>query len=333
MDISKFKSKKFLSIAGLVLAILVFLVTFPIYGSNSEVGIWVTILMYIILTVSWVMFSGSTGYMSLAVAAFFGIGMYTAAFLYPKTPGPLVPLPAVIIIGGLVSFAFALLTGLVTLRLKGMYFAIFTFGFAVLLYHFMVYYELQIIGFRGQRLSPITNVTAFYILIIIVIVTLLAAYLIRRSRLGLAMQSIGESEEAAEHMGVNTTMVKVITFAISAFFMGAAGAALAPKWEYIDPSVAFNTFYSFMPVLMAVFGGMRELYGPVIGAAIFAYTERALRLRFPYYYMLSFGIALILIIIYLPGGLTGLVPTLKDKLGGVIARLRKGGQSEKHANT
>ncbi|HUW44558.1 MAG TPA: branched-chain amino acid ABC transporter permease [Dehalococcoidia bacterium] len=332
MDISKFTSKKFLLVAGLVLAILVFLVTFPTYGSNSEVGIWVTILMYIILTVSWVIFSGTTGYMSLAVAAFFGIGMYTAAFLYPKS-GPLLPLPAVIIMGGLVSFVFALLTGLVTLRLKGMYFAIFTFGFSVLLYHLMVYYELQIIGYRGQRLTPITNVTAFYILLIIMVLTLLAAYLIRRSRLGLAMQSIGESEDAAAHMGVNTTMVKVITFAISAFFMGAAGAALAPKWEYIDPSVAFNTFYSFMPVLMAVFGGMRELYGPVIGAAIFAYTERSLRLRFPYYYMLSFGIALILIIIYLPGGLTGLVPTLKDKLGGVIARLRKGGQSERHANT
>ena len=325
MDISKFKSKKFLLVAGLVLAILVFLVTFPTYGSNSEVGIWVTILMYIILTVSWVMFSGTTGYMSLAVAAFFGIGMYTAAFLYPKS-GPLLPLPAVVIMGGLVSSVFALLTGLVTLRLKGMYFAIFTFGFSVLLYHLMVYYELQIIGYRGQRLTPITNVTAFYILVIVMVLTLLVAYLIRRSRLGLAMQSIGESEDAAAHMGVNTTMVKVITFAISAFFMGAAGAALAPKWEYIDPSVAFNTFYSFMPVLMAVFGGMRELYGPVIGAAIFAYTERTLRLRFPYYYMLSFGIALILIIIYLPGGLTGLVPTLKDKLGGVIARLRKGGQ-------
>ncbi|HEY4711467.1 MAG TPA: branched-chain amino acid ABC transporter permease, partial [Dehalococcoidia bacterium] len=251
---------------------------------------------------------------------------------YPKS-GPLLPLPAVIIIGGLVSFVFALVTGLVTLRLKGMYFAIFTFGFSVLLYHLMVFYELQIIGKRGQYLTPITNQTAFYIVLIILVLTLLTAYLIRRSRLGLAMQSIGESEDAAAHMGVNTTMVKVITFAISASFMGATGAALAPKWEYIDPTVAFNTFYSFMPVLMAVFGGMRELYGPVIGAAIFAYTERTLRLRFPYYYMLAFGIALILIIIYLPGGLTGLVPKLQGKLRGVIAKLRKGGQSEQHANT
>jgi branched-chain amino acid transport system permease protein len=197
----------------------------------------------------------------------------------------------------------------------------------------MVFYELQIIGYRGQRLTPITNVTAYYILIIIMVLTLVAAYLIRRSRLGLAMQSIGEDEDAAAHMGVNTTVVKVITFAISAFFMGTAGAALAPKWEYVDPTVAFNMLYSFMPVLMAVFGGMRELYGPVIGAVIFAYTERTLRLRFPYYYMLCFGIALILIILYLPGGLVGIVPVLRNRLGGVIRKLRKGGQAERHANT
>lgn len=332
MDISKFTSRKFLLVAGLVLAILVFLATFPIYGSNSEVGVWIIILMYIILTVSWVMFSGPTGYMSLAVAAFFGIGMYTCAFLYPKS-GPLVPLPAAIIAGALVSFVFALLIGLVTLRLKGMYFAIFTFGFIMLLNQFMVYYELNILGARGQRVFPITNQTAFYIVLVIAVLTLLAAYFIRRSRLGLALQSIGENEEAAAHMGVNITTVKVLTFAISAFFMGATGAALAPRWEYVDPYVAFNMLYSFMPVLMAIFGGMRELYGPVIGAAIFAYSERALRLRFPYYYMLAFGIALILIIIFLPGGLTGLVPNLKDKLSGLIARLWKGGQSERHANT
>ena len=326
MDISKFTSRKFLSVAGFILAILAFLAIFPVYGSNSEVGVGVTILMYVILTVSWVMFSGSTGYMSLAVAGFFGIGQYVAAFLYPRDPGPLLPLPAVIIAGGLASSVFALVVGLVTLRLKGMYFAIFTFGFAVFLGSVMQYYELQIRGRRGINVFPISNQTAFYILIVVVVLTLLTAYLIRRSRLGLAMQSIGENEDAAAHMGVNTTMVKVMTFAISAFFMGVVGAIMAPKWQSVDYSSAFLLLYSFTPVLMAIFGGMRELYGPVIGAVIFAYTERTLRLQFPYYYMLAFGIALILIIIYLPGGLTGLVPTLKDKLGGVIARLRKGGQ-------
>jgi branched-chain amino acid transport system permease protein len=332
MDTSKFTSRKFLGRAGFILAILAFLVTFPIYGSNSTVGVGTTILLYVVLTVSWVIFSGSTGYMSLAVAGFFGVGMYTAAFLYPLS-GPLLPLPAVIIAGGLVAFMFALVIGLVTLRLKGMYFAIFTFGFTVFLSELMWYYELYIVGQRGERLTAITNQTAFYIVLIILVLTLLAAYLIRRSRLGLAMLSIGENEDAAEHMGVNTTMVKIMTFALSSAFVGATGAALAPKWEYVDATVAFNMLYSFLPVLMAIFGGMRELYGPVIGAVIFAYTERALRLRFPYQYMLSFGIILILVILYLPGGLVGVVPWLQNRLGGVIHKLRKGGQSEQHDNT
>jgi branched-chain amino acid transport system permease protein len=332
MDISKFTSKKFLAKAGGLLAILVFAAIFPIYGSNSAVGTWCTILMYVVLTVSWVIFSGSTGYMSLAVAAFFGIGMYTAAFLYPLS-GPLLPLPAVVIAGGLVASIIALLVGLVTLRLKGMYFAIFTFGFAMFLDRLMWYYQLHVVGVRGARLTPATNQTTFYIVLIILVLTLVASYLIRRSRLGLAMLSIGENEDAAAHMGVNTTRVKILTFAFSAFFMGAVGAALGPKWQYVDTTVAFNMLRSFLPVLMAIFGGMGELYGPVIGAVVFAYSERALRLKFPYQYMLAFGIVLILIIIFLPGGLVGVVPWLQKRLGGVIQKLRKGGDTERHANT
>jgi branched-chain amino acid transport system permease protein len=105
-------------------------------------------------------------------------------------------------------------------------------------------------------------------------------------------------------------MVKVITFAISAFFMGAAGSIMATKWTYIDPYIAFNALYSFMPVLMAIFGGMGQLYGPVIGAAIFTYLEEFLITRFPYYYMLIFGIILVIAIAYLPDGLAGLIQKL-----------------------
>jgi len=127
--------------------------------------------------------------------------------------------------------------------------------------------------------------------------------------------------------------VKILSFAISSVFMGAAGAIMATKWIYVDPTVAFNVFYSFMPVLMAVFGGMGQFYGPIIGAVIFAYAERTLRLEFPYYYMLSFGIILVLVILYLPGGLVGLIPRLWNRLRGPISKLRKGGEAEQHANT
>jgi branched-chain amino acid transport system permease protein len=321
-----------LLVQGLLLLILIFLATFPRYGSSSAVYILAGVLMYVILTASWVMFSGSTGYLSLAVAAFFGIGQYTAAFLYPRT-GALLPLPAVIVIGGLVSACIALIFGLVTLRLKGVYFIIFTFGFVMLLYSLTSFWEGQIIGVRGQRLVPISNETTYYAMLAIVVATLLTAYFLGRSRLGLAMLSIGENEEAAAHMGVNTTMVKIITFAISTFFMGAAGAVIAPTWVYIDPLISFDAFYSFMPVLMAVFGGMGQLYGPVIGAVIFAYLEYYLRINLANYYMLTFGIILVIIILFVPSGMAGLITTLRNRLGGVITKLWKGGEAEQHANT
>jgi len=172
----------------------------------------------------------------------------------------------------------------------------------------------------------VDNDVIFYIMLVIFVVLMLTTYFIKRSKFGLALQSIGENEEAAAHRGINVTLVKVITFAISAFFMGAAGAIWATKLTYVDPYVAFSVLYSFLPVLMAIFGGMGQLYGPVIGAAIFAYLQETLQTRFPYIYMLTFGIVLIAAILYLPDGLVGLVPRL-------VRRWRKGGSVEQHANT
>jgi branched-chain amino acid transport system permease protein len=98
-----------------------------------------------------------------------------------------------------------------------------------------------------------------------------------------------------------------MTFGISAFFMGAAGAVMATKWTYIDPGIAFNPFYSFMPVLMAIFGGMGQLFGPVIGAVIFTYLEEFLITRVPELYMLIFGSVMVGAILYLPDGVVGFI--------------------------
>ena len=262
--------------------------------------------MYIILTVSWVIFSGLTGYMSLATAAFFGVGIYTAAILMPNT-GQLLPMPAVIVIGGIASFCLALIVGALTLRLRGIYFAIFTFGLVELIKQILLWWEYNITHTRGRFVVLVDNDIIFYFMLGIFVVLMLTTYFIKRSKYGLALQSIGENEEAAAHMGVNVTMVKVITFGISASFMGAVGAIMATRWTYIDPYIAFNPLFSFMPVLMAIFGGMGQLYGPIIGAAIFAYLQEKLQTTFPYQYMLIFGIVLVVVILYLPDGLVGLV--------------------------
>jgi branched-chain amino acid transport system permease protein len=329
MDITRFVSThRRLLLIGFLLLVVVFIVTFPLWARAYDVRVLTSVLIYVVLAVSWAMFSGTTGYMSLAPAAFFGIGIYTMALLQKELPFFLI-----IAIGGAISFAFALLVGLVTLRLRGIYFAIFTFGLVVFMTEIVQYLETRLWQRHGQQIIPIDNNTLLYTMLGLVVVTVLIIYFVRRSRYGLALVSIGGNEEAAEHMGVNTTMVKVLFFAISSIFMGAAGVVAAPTLLYVNSNIAFSVFYSFMPIFMAIFGGMGHLYGPVIGAVIFGYLEKTLRSQLFSYFMLGFGIIMVAVILFLPNGIVGLVPMVQDKLGGVIRRLRKGGQEEGHANT
>jgi len=323
MNIATFTSKRFL-VPGVLVLIVVLLATAPLYTRPGTIPLMTTILMYVILAVSWTMFSGPTGYISLASAAFFGVGIYTSATL-----GKALPLPAFIVAGGLVSFIVALLVGALTLRLRGIYFAIFTFGLVILITHLLLFWELHVIGIRGRFVTIIDYNTIYYAMLSVFVLLMIAAYFIRRSKFGLALQSIGENEEAASHIGINVTMVKVITFAVSAFFIGAAGATIATRWTYIDPGIAFNVTFSFLPVLMAIFGGMGQLYGPVIGAVIFAYLQEKLMTTFPELNMLIFGVVLVAAILFMPNGLVGVI----QKLIGLIQKWRKGGSVEEHAGT
>jgi branched-chain amino acid transport system permease protein len=310
MDISRVISKKAL-LPGISLLILLLLATLPLYVSAYDVVLVTAILMYIVITVSWTIFSTPTGYISLAPAAFFGVGIYAMAVL-----GKSLPLLAAVASGGLISFILALFVGTITLRLRGIYFAIFTFGLVVLIKELLLFWEITITKTRGRFVVLESNTNIFYVMLGIFVILLITAYFIRRSKFGLALRSIGENEEAAAHMGINVILLKVITFAVSAFFMGAAGAIMATRWTYVDPYVAFNPLFSFLPVLMAIFGGMGQLYGPIIGAAIFAYLEELLLTKFPYYYMLSFGIVLVLTILYLPNGLIGLIQKIWERASG-----------------
>jgi branched-chain amino acid transport system permease protein len=317
-------SPKSFLLPGISLLVLILLSALPLYtrGSPYTIVMLTTIFMYVVITVGWAIFSGPTGYLSLASAAFFGVGIYTAALLgktlqiHTSLPGLL----AVVSIGALASFVLAILVGALTLRLRGVYFIIFTYGLSEFIRHFLLFWETNITGTRGRVVALVNTDTVYYIMLGIFVATMLTAYFIQRSKLGLALRSIGENEEAAAHSGVNVTLVKVMTFGVSALFMGAAGAIMATKWTYIDPYVAFNPFLNFLPVLMAIFGGLGQIYGPVIGAVVFTYLEEILTTKFPYWYMLIFGLVLIAAILYLPQGLVGLIPKLwRRKSGGQSA--------------
>jgi branched-chain amino acid transport system permease protein len=249
-----------------------------------------------------VIFSGSTGYISLAPAAFFGVGVYASAILSKS-----LFLPIFILIGGLASFCLAFLIGALTLRLRGMYFTMFTFGLVELIRHFAQWWEVNITGTVGRLILALDHITIYYAILIIFLLVLLTSYVIRHSKFGLALQSIGECEEAAAHTGVNVTLVKVLFFAISAFFMGVVGATMTMRWQYIDPPTAFDIRLSFMTVLMAIFGGMGHLYGPIVGASIFSFLDEILATKFPYYYMLLFGVTMFVVILFMPHGVEGVI--------------------------
>jgi len=304
-------SKSFL-IPGIILLVgLIILIALPYFTPIYTAILLSTIFMYVVLTTSWAMFSGPTGQISLATAAFFGVGIYIAATL-----GTIMPLLVVVLIGGLVSAALALFVGGLTLRLKGIYFTIFTFGLLELMKNLLLWFEIKFTGTRGRFVVVVDYNTVYFIMLAILVLTLLTAYLIRRSKYGLALQGIGEQEEAAEHIGINVTLVKVFTFAISAFFIGAAGTIMATRWTYVDPYIAFNMNFSFTPVLMAIFGGIGPLFGPVLGAIIFAYLEEILITKFPYYYMLLFGMVMVVSVLYLPNGLVGLIQSWRARTMG-----------------
>jgi len=294
----------------MMIVLLLLLLALPAYAPSDYTVILISnILMYVVLTLSWAIFSGPTGYISLAPAAFFGVGVYASALLSSD-----LPIPIVAPIGGVASFILAYLVGSLTLRLRGMYFTMFTFGLVELIRNSLHWWEVNITGTVGRLIISADNTTVFYAMVGTFLAVLFASYLIRRSKFGLALQSIGESEEAAAHSGVNVNRVKVAMFAVSAFFMGATGATMSMRWTYIDPTSAFNIQYSFMPVLMAIFGGMGHLYAPITGAAIVSVLEEILTTKFPYYYMLLFGLTMLVVIRFMPLGMEGMIEKWRKKI-------------------
>jgi branched-chain amino acid transport system permease protein len=305
----KTRKKRYGSIIALIVLVTLLVGLPAVLASESYSLIFVAnILMYVVLTVSWAIFSGPTGYISLATAAFFGVGVYSTALFSAD-----LPLPVVVFIGGLASFCLAYLVGSVTLRLKGMYFTMFTFGLVELIRNAVHWWEVNITGTVGRMVITPESITIYYSMVCIFLAVLLTSFLIKHSRFGLALQGIGESEDAAAHTGINVTRVKTATFAVSAFFMGLTGAVMSLRWSYIDPTMAFDVSRSFMPVLMAIFGGMGHLYAPIAGASIFSILEEIFTTKFPYYYMFLFGLTMLLVIRFMPLGMEGVIEKLRRR--------------------
>ena len=292
----------------IVVAIVVIFFAFvPLFGSTYTATLSTVIMMYVVMSVSWNMFSGPTGYISLASGAFVGLGFYASGFL-----SNYFPLPVLMLFGGLVSFALAALIGSITLRLRGVYFTIFTFCLVQLVQAVMTWYEIMVVKKRGLNVKNFGPEAAFYAMLVMVVITLVVVIVVKRTRFGMALTGIGESEDAAAHIGIHTTRTKVLGFAITAFMMGTVGAVRATMLNHIDPGSAFNMMFSFLPVLMCVFGGIKTFLGPIIGAVIFAILQYNLITQMPQVYMIIFGGIMVLAILFMPTGIVGVYARIKN---------------------
>lgn len=293
-------------LAGLGLAIVGLLVVVPKFAGGYVLSLLIGILNYTVLATAWALFSGPTRYVSLATVAFFGIGAYTVAVFGEELAWPLVLLIA---LG--VGMLVALLVGLATLRLSGVYFVIFTLGLAELIRQLVIWYEVNVTRTLGRYVFvDIRTEQIYWQLLGLTVLVFLTGWLIQRSRLGLALRVIGDDETVARHVGINTTAAKVALFVISAAFMALAGAVMAPRWTYIDPTISFNPVVSFQVLIMALLGGAHRLWGPLIGVVPLVLLFEFLLARFPNHFSILIGLAFLLIVYAIPQGLAGLLERL-----------------------
>ena len=274
----------------------------PGFASEFALSMAMTCMMYVALSSSWSLFCGTTRYLSLATSAFFGIGAYTSALMLEQLPWT-----QVIALGAAVAAVVAVVMGAAVLHLRGTYFAVLTFGMTELIRHAITYYEKSVTGTVGRVLMTVPERETVYLtMLLLAVLAVATSIVVRRTRFGLAMLGIGADEQRAQTLGVNTRLIKIAGFAMTAAFAGAVGAAMSVRWTYIDPHTVFNPFIGFQTVLIALIGGAMTLWGPLIAAIVFSLLAETLRLQVPQLYMMSLGLLLILSVLFLPGGLASL---------------------------
>ena len=292
--------REVVNIALAIVAIAV-LACLPFLNNGYWLSLGVGIAMYTVLATSWALFSGPTHYISLATAAFYGLGTYVVA-----AGIEVIPYPVLLGLAGIAGGVLAALVGLTTLRLSGVYFVIFTLGLAELIRQIVTWVQNNLTGSRGMYvLTDITERIIYWELIALAAIVYLIGWLVTRSRLGFALRIIGNDEVVAAHVGINSAASKLALFVISGIFAGIVGAVMAPRFTYIEPSIAFSPELSFQVVIMALLGGVHRLWGPLVGVIPFTILWELIAGRFPTQTVLLLGIAFLLIVYLIPNGVVG----------------------------
>ncbi len=278
-DVELFKSGTIL-VWSVIL--LIFLFTLPIYLPSYNVYLLNIIMVNIILAVGLNILVGYTGQISLGHAGFFAIGAYGTSLIMMHLH---IPFFAAIIIAALIAAFFGFIIGLPALRLEGPYLAIATLGFGLTIMHIIGRWDVfggrmgitappLDLGISGSSLSWVIagDVKIYYLILIITILLVIGAKNLMKTRVGRAFMSIRDDDIAAEVMGVNLTIYKTMSFAVSAFYAGVAGGLYGFVVGFFDP-FSFNLILSIIFLVMIVVGGLGSIMGAIMGAILITYLQ------------------------------------------------------------
>jgi branched-chain amino acid transport system permease protein len=312
-----------------VVAAAVFM-AFRFIGNDYVFFAGYTVLEFIVLATAWNILGGYCGYVNFGSAGFFALGVYSSVFLYTlgQTMDDVVPealqapmhlifplsLPVLIVIGGAVAGLVGLGMGYLTLRLRGVFFAIGTLALAVVLQTFIVNWAF-VGGSRGAYVIPPNEIAVlgpyiqylFLLMLVLVVVALTTARLIERSRLGYGFATIRDDELAAEACGVPTLRLKLIATVLSGTLMGMAGAPFPFYIGYVEPGSAFDLSYAVNSIAMPMIGGTTMWAGPMIGAILLGTLQQVATVTISSAAnLLIVGLLLIGFVIVAPSGIVGL---------------------------
>jgi branched-chain amino acid transport system permease protein len=269
------------------------------------------VLQYVVLATAWNILGGYTGYVNFGTAAFFALGAYTTVVLHKALP---MPLPLMMLAGGIVSGVIGLGMGYLTLRLRGTFFSIATLAMAVVAQTLITNWN-YVGGSRGAYIlrpaeSPIFGGDyiryLFLIMLLLAATAIATARMIQYSQLGYGFAAIRDDEGAAEASGVPTLRLKLIATALSGGFMGMAGAPLPYYVTYLDPASGFSLSYAVNTIAMPLIGGTSTWAGPVIGAVLLGTLQQVATVTISSSLsLLIVGLLLVLFVIAAPRGIVG----------------------------
>ncbi len=280
-------------------------IVIPFFSGNFLIRFLTNALMFAVLASAWNIIGGYTGYASFGNVVFLGIGAYVSAILMEKAGVPFcLAFPA----SGFGAAVFAVLIGMPVLRLKGHYFAIATLGVAEAMRALVD--NLEITEGNSGIYLPVMDLPVraqyifFYFLMLgVLALTLVVTAVMLRKKLGYGLIAIREDEEAANSLGVNTTLFKIVSFALSGFFSGLAGSLYAYQQGFIKPESVFDVGVTVKMIVMAVFGGIGSIMGPLLGALSIEIISEILTNYFLVAHTLFFGAIVILAIVFTPKGI------------------------------